>query len=83
MIEMMRAPLVTGGSVLILVRCITSAVTNKNNEDWTDVYTDTNSEGFTIDMDVDAFLEVWMAALLGEPEDYEDDDVVDTTAALH
>ena len=83
MIEMMRAPLVTGGSVVILVRCITSAVTNKNNEEWTDVYTETHLEGFTIDMDVDSFLEVWMAALLGEPEDYEADDAVDTKAALH
>ena len=84
MIEMMRAPLASGGYVFLLVRYITGAAANKDNADWTDVFIDTESDPFTIDMDVETFSEVWVAALQGDIDDLEEiNDTEDSATTVH
>jgi hypothetical protein len=84
MIEMMRAPLASGGFVFLLVRYITGAAANKDNVDWTDVFIDTESEPFTIDMDVETFSSIWVTALQGDIEDFEEvDDAEDSATTVH
>ena len=84
MIEMMRAPLASGGYVFLLVRYITGAAANKDNQEWTDVFIDTESEPFTIDMDVETFSEVWVAALQGDIDDLEEiNDTEDSATTVH
>jgi len=72
MIDMMRAPLAQGGTVVLLVRHIASIATNSENEGWTDLYMNHSFDPYTIDMGVEAFAEMWIAALCGEVEDFEE-----------
>lgn len=74
MIDMMRAPLAHGGTVVLLVRHIASVATNSENDEWTDLYLSYSLDPYTIDMDVEAFAEMWIAALCGDLEDIEEID---------
>lgn len=84
MIEMMRAPLASGGYVFLLVRYITGAAANKHNQEWTDVFIDTESEPFTVDMDVETFSSIWVAALRGDIDELEEiNDTEDSATTVH
>jgi|14_taG_2_1085336.scaffolds.fasta_scaffold01986_9 hypothetical protein len=84
MIEMMRAPLASGGYVFLLVHYITGAAANKDNLEWTDVFIDTESEPFTINMEVEIFSAIWVAALQGDIDELEElNDAEDSATTVH
>jgi len=68
MIDLIIVPMARGGSVVLLINKIGGAVTNRENPDYTDVYAEPFVEPVTIDMDVDAFGELWFTALTGETD---------------
>lgn len=72
MIPMMRAPMPCGGTAVFLVEHIGGAISNKQNDEWTDVYIEPYVGPVTIDMDVDAFSEMWLTALVSDAEDFDE-----------
>lgn len=72
MIPMMRAPMPCGGTAVFLVEHIGGAISNKQNNEWTDVYIEPYTGPITIEMDVDAFTEMWLAAIVSDVEDFDD-----------
>lgn len=72
MIPMMRAPMPCGGTAVFLVAHIGGAISNKQNNEWTDVYIEPYVGPVTIDMDVDAFSEMWLTALVSDAEDFDE-----------
>lgn len=84
MIPMMRAPMPCGGTAVFLVEHIGGAISNKQNDEWTDVFVEPYTGPITIEMDVDAFSEMWMTALVSDAEDFDDNDAtLDHEASLH
>ena len=82
MIDLIIVPMARGGSVVLLITSIGGAVTNRENPDYTDVYAAPFTEPVTIDMDVDAFGELWFTALTGET-DLTDEYITYPAAAVH
>lgn len=84
MIPMMRAPMPCGGTAVFLVEHIGGAISNKQNDEWTDVFVEPYTGPITIEMDVDAFSEMWMTALVSDAEDFDDNEAaLDHEASLH
>jgi len=84
MIPMMRAPVPGGGSAVFLVEQIGGAISNKQNNEWTDVFIEPFIGSITIEMDVDAFSEMWLTALVSDAEDFDEHGkAIDYEAPLH
>ena len=82
MIDLIVVPMARGGSVVLLITSIGGAVTNRDNPEYTDVYAEPFIEPVTIDMELDAFSEVWFTALAGDSESI-DEYITHTATALH
>lgn len=82
MIDLIVVPMARGGSVVLLIKNIGGAITNRENADYTDVYADPFIDPVTIDMDLDAFGELWFTALAGDTETL-DEYITYTEAAVH
>lgn len=67
MMNIIEVPL-PKGSALFLTSTIAGAHTNLSNAKQTDVYTDSFPDGITIDMEINAFGELWEEALEEEEE---------------
>jgi hypothetical protein len=82
MIDLINVPLARGGSVVLLIKNIGGAITNRDNPDYTDVYSAPFIDPVTIDMDIDQFGEIWFSALC-EDMDSIDDYITHTAMAMH
>jgi hypothetical protein len=67
MIELMGVKLPKGEAILLTAE-VGGAVSDLSNPKHTVVYTDTFSEGITIDMPVAEFFNLWMTCLMSELE---------------
>lgn len=88
MIPLMRLPLAVDGTIVCRTAFITGALTNKNNEEWTDIYIEgVAPDGITVDLEIDEFMQAWHVCLTQELADFEVEDVTEyvtqITASVH
>lgn len=83
MIPLMRLPLASHGTIVCRTAFITGALSNKGNEEWTDVYIDgVAPKGITIDVEIDEFMQAWHICLTQELGDFDKEDITEYIAEL-
>lgn len=70
MIPVIKMPM-GSGDIAILTSTISAAMPNKSDPSLTDVYTDTFTDGITVDVPLTDFIKVWLTCLCCELEELE------------
>ena len=84
MIPVIKMPM-GNGDIAILTYTISAAMPNRSDSSLTDVYTDTFTEGITVDVPLSDFIKVWLPCLCCELEELEGEleYIVDHSTELH
>lgn len=78
MIPLMRLPLPISGTIVCRTAFITGALSNKDNEDWTDVYVDgVAPDGITVDVEIDDFMQAWHVCLTQDLAEFETEETIE------
>lgn len=78
MIPLMRLPLAAHGTIVCRTAFITGALTNKGNEEWTDVYIDgVAPKGITVDVEIDDFMQAWHICLTQKLADFDTEEIAE------
>lgn len=85
MIPVIKVPM-GEGEIAILTSTISAAMPNRSKPELTDVYTDTFTEGVTVDVPLRDFVKVWLTCLCCDLEELEGEMeyiITDTSTELH
>ena len=72
MIPVFKVPLPKVGHALVITEGVAGATTNIQNPKHTDIYTNAFPDGLTIDLDIDAFLQLWISCFQLDKEDLDE-----------